>query len=87
MLQNLANKPSYAKEMYMSSLNGFVDKNKSRINKFFGDLCEVGDFYEALEMEQYIALSKKEISLNISLNEIFNTQSLLLQHQNVLVWS
>jgi Ras GTPase-activating-like protein IQGAP2/3 len=38
-------------------------------------------------MEQYIALSKKEISLNISLNEIFNTQSLLLQHQNVLVWS
>lgn len=85
MLQNLANKPSYSKEMYMMSLNGFVENNKARINKFFGDLCEVSDFYEALEMEQYIALSKKEISLNISLNEIFNTQGLLLQHLQVLV--
>ncbi|KAL3898831.1 MAG: hypothetical protein SGCHY_002474, partial [Lobulomycetales sp.] len=84
MLQNLANKPSYSKEMYMMSLNGFVENNKARINKFFGDLCEVSDFYEALEMEQYIALSKKEISLNISLNEIFNTQGLLLQHLQVL---
>jgi Ras GTPase-activating-like protein IQGAP2/3 len=41
MLQNLANKPSYAKEMYMANLNGFVEGNKARINKFFADLCEV----------------------------------------------
>ncbi|KAJ3224542.1 glyceraldehyde-3-phosphate dehydrogenase 1 [Clydaea vesicula] len=84
MLQNLANKPSYSKEKYMMALNGFVEANKARINKFFTDLCEVSDFYEALEMEQYIALSKKEISLNISLNEMFNTQSLLLQHSDIL---
>lgn len=85
MLQNLANKPSYAKETYMMALNPFVETNKSRINTFLNDLCEVGDFYEALEMEQYIALSKKEISLNISLNEMYNTQNLLIQHQDELV--
>ncbi|KAJ3078966.1 glyceraldehyde-3-phosphate dehydrogenase 1, partial [Quaeritorhiza haematococci] len=84
LLQNLANKPSYSKEQYMRSLNPFVEQNKARINKFLNELCEVGDFYEALEMDQYIALSKKEIQLNISLNEMYNTHSLLLQHKDVL---
>ncbi|KAG8799326.1 glyceraldehyde-3-phosphate dehydrogenase 1 [Serendipita sp. 398] len=49
MLQNLANKPSYAKEQYMSSLNPFVENNKARINLFLNNLCEVGDFYDTLE--------------------------------------
>ncbi|KAF9430761.1 glyceraldehyde-3-phosphate dehydrogenase 1, partial [Podila epigama] len=49
LLQNLANKPSYAKEAYMMTLNPFVENNKARINKFLNDLCEVGDFYESLE--------------------------------------
>jgi Ras GTPase-activating-like protein IQGAP2/3 len=50
MLQNLANKPSYAKEAYMASLNPFVEKNKASINRFLNSLCEVGDFYENLEV-------------------------------------
>lgn len=50
MLQNLANKPSYAKEQYMMSLNPFVENNKVRMNKFLNVLCEVGDFYESLEV-------------------------------------
>jgi Ras GTPase-activating-like protein IQGAP2/3 len=84
LLQNLANKPTYSKESYMLSLNPFVEQNKTRINKFLNDLCEVGDFYESLEMDQYIALSKKDLELNITLNEIYNTHSLLLQHAEVL---
>ncbi|CAB5293984.1 uncharacterized protein OCT59_018234 [Rhizophagus irregularis] len=84
MLQNLANKPSYAKEEYMSMLNPFVENNKQRINKFLMDLCEVGDFYESLEMDQYMALSKKDLVLNITLNEIYNTHALLIQHEEVL---
>jgi Ras GTPase-activating-like protein IQGAP2/3 len=50
MLQNLANKPSYAKEQYMASLNPFVENNKARINLFLNNLCEVGDFYDTLEV-------------------------------------
>lgn len=50
MLQNLANKPSYSKEAYMMTLNPFVENNKARINQFLNNLCEVGDFYESLEV-------------------------------------
>ncbi|PVG04423.1 putative ras GTPase-activating protein sar1 [Serendipita vermifera] len=84
MLQNLANKPSYAKEAYMASLNPFVENNKARINLFLNNLCEVGDFYDTLEMDQYMALSKKDLMIHITLNEMYNTHSLLAQHLNVL---
>lgn len=50
MLQNLANKPSYSKEAYMITLNPFVENNKARINQFLNNLCEVGDFYDTLEV-------------------------------------
>jgi Ras GTPase-activating-like protein IQGAP2/3 len=50
MLQNLANKPSYSKEAYMASLNPFVDSNKTRMNLFLNSLCDVGDFYDTLEV-------------------------------------
>jgi hypothetical protein len=50
MLQNLANKPSYSKEAYMATLNPFVENNKARINQFLNSLCEVGDFYDTLEV-------------------------------------
>ncbi|KAM0791795.1 hypothetical protein ACM66B_004058 [Microbotryomycetes sp. NB124-2] len=84
MLQNLANKPSYSKEAYMMSLNPFVDNNKARMNQFLNALCEVGDFYDTLEMDQYMALSKKDLKINITLNELYNTQSLLIQHLDSL---
>ncbi|TDL25861.1 Rho GTPase activation protein [Rickenella mellea] len=84
MLQNLANKPSYAKEAYMMTLNPFVENNKSRINAFLNNLCEVGDFYDTLEMDQYMALSKKDLMIHITLNELYNTHSLLLQHIDTL---
>ncbi|GAA6062713.1 hypothetical protein JCM10212_002264 [Sporobolomyces blumeae] len=84
MLQNLANKPSYSKETYMMSLNPFVDTNKTRMNLFLNALCDVGDFYDSLEMDQYMALSKKDLQINITLNELYNTQSLLIQHLDSL---
>lgn len=99
MIQNLANKPSYAKEQYMASLNPFVEENKARMNAFHNSLCEVGDFYESLEvswlrladskadkqLDQYMALSKKDLQIHITLNELYNTHSLLVQHADVLV--
>ncbi|CAG8626544.1 324_t:CDS:10, partial [Acaulospora morrowiae] len=84
ILQNLANKPSYKKEEYMKMFDPFVENNKQRINKFLLELCEVGDFYESLEMDQYMALSKKDLILHITLNEVYNTHALLVQHQDVL---
>ncbi|KAF2274817.1 Rho GTPase activation protein [Westerdykella ornata] len=80
MLQNLANKPSYAKEPYMAKLQPFIHQNKDRMNKFLLDLCEVGDFYESLELDNYVALSKKDLELSITLNEVYATHALLDKH-------
>jgi len=80
MLQNLANKPSYAKEPYMAKLQPFIHKNKERVNKFMLDLCEIQDFYESLEMDNYVALSKKDLELSITLNEVYATHALLEKH-------
>lgn len=80
MLQNLANKPSYAKEPYMAKLSPFVQQNKDRVNKFMLDLCEVQDFYETLEMDNYVALSKKDLELSITLNEVYAMHALLEKH-------
>jgi Ras GTPase-activating-like protein IQGAP2/3 len=81
MLQNLANKPSYAKEPYMAKLQPFIQRNKDRVNKFMLDLCEVQDFYESLEMDNYVALSKRDLELNISLNEVYATHAMLEKHR------
>lgn len=87
MLQNLANKPSYAKEPYMAKLQPFIQQNKERVNKFMLDLCEVQDFYESLEMDNYVALTKRDLELQISLNEIYATHALLERHSGTLVAS
>lgn len=34
----------------MMTLNPFVENNKARINQFLNSLCEVGDFYDTLEV-------------------------------------
>jgi Ras GTPase-activating-like protein IQGAP2/3 len=68
----------------MFALNPFVEDNKARINRFLNELCETSDFHERLELDQYMALSRKEIKLSITLNEIYNTHALLLQHLDEL---
>lgn len=84
MLQNLANKPSYAKEPYMAKLQPFIEQNKERVNKFLLDLCEVQDFYESLEMDNYVALTKRDLELQITLNEVYATHGLLEKHATAL---
>lgn len=68
----------------MAKLAPFINENKVRINKFLNDLCEVGDFYETLEMDNYVALSKKDLELNITLNEVYSTHNLLEKHAKSL---
>ncbi|KAL0468257.1 putative RasGAP group protein [Neurospora intermedia] len=84
MLQNLANKPSYAKEPYMAKLQPFIHANKDKVNRFMLELCEVQDFYETLEMDNYVALSKKDLQLDITLNEIYAMHGLLEKHAGEL---
>ena len=85
MLQNLANKPSASKEPYMQAIQPFLVENRDRIGKFLLDICEVQDFYESLEMDNYVALSKKDLDLSITLNEIYSTHTLLQMNAVELV--
>lgn len=84
MLQNLANKTTFGKEPYMAYLQPFLTSNKERITKFLLDLCEVQDFYETLELDNYVALSKRDLELQITLNEIYATHGLLEKHSQAL---
>lgn len=68
----------------MAKLQPFVQSNKERVNKFMLELCEVQDFYESLEMDNYVALSKKDLDLSITLNEIYATHALLEKHADDL---
>ncbi|KAK9469948.1 Rho GTPase activation protein [Lipomyces arxii] len=86
MLQSLANKPLYAKEPYMVSLAEFVDHNKTRINTFLSELCDVPDFYEYLELDHYVALSKKRVSLPITINELYTMHGLVEKYKDVLIF-
>ena len=40
----------------MITLNPFVENNKARINQFLNNLCEVGDFYDTLEVRTLVVL-------------------------------
>lgn len=80
LLQNVVNQPTHNKEPYITPLQPFVDDNAQRVIKFLNDVCEVPDFYETLEMDQYIALSKKDLSLDITLNEVYSMHFLLEKH-------
>ncbi|KAK7205816.1 putative ras GTPase-activating protein sar1 [Myxozyma melibiosi] len=84
ILQALANDPAYAKEPYMLSFAGFVDDNKAQMNKFLNDLCEVPDFHESLEFDSYVALSKTNLELSITINEILSMHQLLEKHSHAL---
>lgn len=68
----------------MVSLSSFVKENQEKINHFLNMLCEVGDFYESLEMDRYIALSRKDLVLNITINELYGTHFLLEKYLDVL---
>jgi hypothetical protein len=47
-------------------------------------LVSVG-FVTDRQLDQYMALSKKDLQINITLNELYNTHSLLVQHTDLLV--
>ena len=37
------------------------------------------------QMDQYMALSKKDLMIHITMNELYNTHALILQHIETLV--
>eukprot|EP01133_Synstelium_polycarpum_P007296 gene7296-8484_t len=88
MMQNLANNVMFGgvKEFFMEPLNVFLDKNKDRLNDFLENLTRVDNLSDHLNLDKYIALGRAgaDISINITLNEMYFVHSLLEQHINLL---
>ncbi|KAF7306050.1 RasGAP protein [Mycena chlorophos] len=79
-LQNLVSRSPYTNEGYMSQLDPFVAENRADVDGFFHRLCDVDDFDDDLEVEQYMALAEKDVVMSLSLNELYDMHSLVSQH-------
>ncbi|EFA78579.1 RasGTPase-activating protein [Heterostelium album PN500] len=88
MMQNLANNIMFGgvKEFFMEPLNVFLEKNKDRLNDFLELLTKVDNLSDHLNLDKYIALGRvgDNITINITLNEMYFVHSLLEQHLGVL---
>eukprot|EP01094_Clydonella_sp_ATCC50884_P016576 TRINITY_DN2751_c0_g5_i1.p1 TRINITY_DN2751_c0_g5~~TRINITY_DN2751_c0_g5_i1.p1 ORF type:complete len:782 (+),score=291.28 TRINITY_DN2751_c0_g5_i1:231-2576(+) len=87
IMQNLANNVRFGgvKESFMGVLNGALDRNRERLNNFLENLCDVDELEEHLQLDKYLVLGKTdELTINISLNEMYFIHSLLREHLEVL---
>jgi len=83
MLQNVANNVPFGgvKEFFMEALNPMLERNTPIMNAFLERLCDVEDLNDHLSMDKYLSLGKnQDITITISLNEIYNLHNLLAQH-------
>jgi Ras GTPase-activating-like protein IQGAP2/3 len=86
MIQKLGNVGN-VRESYMKPLEGFVLRYKDEFKTFLSDLSDVDEFHEILQMEEYMALSRKDLFIEISPKEIQLIQSLLTKYNPNLVTS
>ncbi|XP_077143424.1 ras GTPase-activating-like protein IQGAP2 isoform X2 [Ranitomeya variabilis] len=86
VLQHAAsNKLFDGENAHMSSMNGYLSQTYQKFRKFFQAACEVPEPEEKFNIDEFsdlITLSKPVIY--ISIEEIINTHSLLLEHQDAI---
>ncbi|XP_065841004.1 uncharacterized protein [Oscarella lobularis] len=87
ILQNIANQSHASaalKESYMQPLQPFIHRQQIRVRRFLNQLCDVPDFHESMQLEQYLALCQKTICIDITLSEIYLIHNLLVKYRDVL---
>ena len=52
---------------------------------FLSSLCEVEDFHESLQLEEYIALCRQDIAIDITVQEMACLHTLLLKYRQDIV--
>lgn len=83
-LQTISNLAT-TREAYMKPLEPFLFTNHDAIKSFLSNLCQVPDFHQQLEMEAFLALSKRQLSLQLRWKEICNIHNLLMTYHEKLV--
>lgn len=64
----------------MSQMRFFSESNQTRFFAFLNALCDVDDFYDTLELDQFMALTKKDLTISISMNELIGIHDLFSRH-------
>ncbi|KAM9328922.1 LOW QUALITY PROTEIN: ras GTPase-activating-like protein IQGAP2 [Gastrophryne carolinensis] len=86
VLQHAAsNKLFDGENTHLSSMNNYLSQTYQKFRKFFQSACEVPEPEEKFNIDEYsdlVTLSKPVIY--ISIEEIINTHSLLLEHQDAI---
>ncbi|WFC94826.1 RasGAP protein [Malassezia brasiliensis] len=83
-LQSLVNEPAAHKEPMLVPLRAFLDAHRARACAFLRALANVGDFYDTLDLDQYVALSRKHTVIHIALSELYGMHALLARHLDTL---
>ena len=83
-LQTMSNLAT-TREAYMKPLEPFLFRNHEALKTFLNNLCDVPDFHQQLEMEAFLALSKRQISLELRWKEICNIHKLLITYREQLI--
>ena len=52
---------------------------------FLSSLCEVSDFHESLQLEEYVALCRNDICIDIAVSEVGLLHQLLLKYKSSIV--
>lgn len=84
VFQHLVNNPAHEKGSFVQHLKPFAAIHRRRLVEFLQSLCNVGDFYDTLELHRYMDLSKQDKKLHVSLNELYFMHTLVKKHSNVL---
>lgn len=83
-LQSLVNEPAAHKEPALAPLRTFLDAHRARARTFLHALADVGDFADALDVDQYVALSRQPPAIHIALSELYGMHALLVKHLDTL---
>ncbi|KAL2312704.1 GTPase-activating protein [Schizosaccharomyces pombe] len=80
IIQSVANGTSSTKTHLDVSFQPMLKEYEEKVHNLLRKLGNVGDFFEALELDQYIALSKKSLALEMTVNEIYLTHEIILEN-------
>ncbi|KAJ3434249.1 gtpase-activating protein [Anaeramoeba flamelloides] len=81
-LQTLSNMVKFGKKekLFLKVPENYIENARSRLLKFLDQLCDIEDPRPDPELDKYMLLSKSDLEINITLNDIYFVHECLHEH-------
>ncbi|KAJ6231210.1 gtpase-activating protein [Anaeramoeba flamelloides] len=81
-LQTLSNMSTFGKKekLFLKVPENYIQNARSRLLKFLDKLCDIEDPRPDPELDKYMLLSKSDLEINITLNDIYFVHECLHEH-------